>query len=333
MKRLLALLTLVSLALCAGPVLAAQKFPTRPVQVLFPFGPSVTYSVSQVAGEALGQELGQPVSVTSTPGAGGVKAALTVMNKAADGYTIFDGYVAPLVLAPLSGNAKYSHRDFKPLYAVASNAFALVCHKDETRWDDLPGFLRYMKENPGKIVYSSGQDFTLRNLVIVAMLKNEGVVGRKVTYQDATEMKDFLAKEFDVMVCNSGQYKTNKDSMRVLAVLSDQPSPEDGIPGPLPKDYGISLGLSGLAAVGWNWWVVRQDTPDEVVQVLREAMYRAMSKPDTRKKIEFMGFSPLSPDMYSPESYDKVCTDITNQLTDAVGAIEWMNEQVAKLGM
>ena len=46
----------------------------------------------------MGEELGVSVQVVSTPGAGGTKAFKTAMKRPADGYTIFDGYVAPLFL-------------------------------------------------------------------------------------------------------------------------------------------------------------------------------------------------------------------------------------------
>lgn len=331
MKKV-SLLVLLGILCLAPSAFARDAYPSRPVQVLFPFGPSTTYSVSQIVGEAVSRELGQPVAIASTVGAAGVKAAMTVLSKPSDAYTVLDGFVAPLVLSPLTGNTKYDFNDFEPLYGVASNSFALVCRKDETRWTDLPSLLDYMRENPGKVVYSSGNDISSRNLVLVAMFKDSGVLGRKVTYQDASEMKDFLAKEFDLLVATSGQYVSNKDDIRVLAVLSDQPSPEDGIPGPLPKDYGISLGVKGLAAVGWNWWVVRKGTPEESLVVLREAMYKALSNPETKQKIESLGFSPLDPDQYNPESYYELCAEMTQQLSSAISTIEWMNEQLGKLG-
>ena len=49
------------------------------------------------------------------PAGGGLKAFKTAMSRPADGYTIFDGCVAPLVLRPIQGNADWNYTDFTPL--------------------------------------------------------------------------------------------------------------------------------------------------------------------------------------------------------------------------
>ena len=65
-------------------------------------------AMSQVVAKAMGEELGTDMPVISLPGAAGTKAQKTAMGKPADGYTIFDGYVAPLVLQPILGNADWN---------------------------------------------------------------------------------------------------------------------------------------------------------------------------------------------------------------------------------
>lgn len=93
----------VGVSFLAGPALA--EFPERNIENIYPWAPGATMAASQVIADAMGGQLGVNISVVSTPGAGGVKAFETAMSRPADGYTIFDGYVAPLVLQPLQGNA------------------------------------------------------------------------------------------------------------------------------------------------------------------------------------------------------------------------------------
>ncbi len=307
-----------------------SNFPDRPIQNIFPWGPGATYATSQYVANAMGERLGVNVTVTSTTGASGVKAAMTVLSKPADGYTIFDGYVAPLILSPLFGKTDYTFEDFKPLYGVASNAFTIVVKKDDSRFPDLKSLIEYAQANPGELSYSAGGEISLPHMSAASLLKNTGAVTRHIPYPDANMgLKDLLAGELDFNVMNSGGYNTYKDEVRILAVLSDLPQP--AFPGqPLVKDFGYSIGLDGLAATGWTWWVVRKETPDAVVEKLRTALKAALDDPEVQKTVSEMGYLPMPTDTYSPENYIDQCTLMSSQLEAALDAIEWEKEEIKK---
>ena len=88
--------------LAASAAMALADFPNRNIEIIHPWGPGNAMAMSVVA-KAMGEELGTDMPVISLPGAAGTKAQTTAMGKPADGYTIFDGYVAPLVLQPNFG--------------------------------------------------------------------------------------------------------------------------------------------------------------------------------------------------------------------------------------
>ena len=104
-KKMLIASALVAMTLGSGPTKA--EFPERTIENIFPWSAGSAMTASQIIAKAMGEELGVAMSVISTPGAGGTKAFKTAMGRPADGYTVFDGYVAPLVLQPV------------PLWAVA----------------------------------------------------------------------------------------------------------------------------------------------------------------------------------------------------------------------
>lgn len=99
--------------------------------------------------------------------------------------------------------------------------------------------------------------------------------------------------------------------------------------GPTLDDYGIDLGLSGLSAVGWNWFVVHKDTPDEVVEILRAAMKKAIEKPELQQQLAKLGFLPL---MLPPDKYEESVLMVSEQLKNAQAAINWEQEQLEKAG-
>ena len=105
------------LTLSAGTALA--EFPERNIENVFPWGPGSAMAATQIISEAMGDELGVNIAVVSTPGAAGVKAFQTALDKPADGYTIIDGWVAPLVLQPMIGNGDWTYEDFETVMRTA----------------------------------------------------------------------------------------------------------------------------------------------------------------------------------------------------------------------
>ncbi|WP_159590411.1 Bug family tripartite tricarboxylate transporter substrate binding protein [Chelativorans xinjiangense] len=317
-------------ALIALPSIARANFPERTVENIFPWTAGVAMSVSQIIAEAMGDELGVSIPVISTPGAAGTKAFRTAMNKPADGYTIIDGYVAPLVLQPLLGNADWTYKDFTPLHAGVSNAFSIGVRKGEDRWTDFEGMMEYGREHPGELRYSSGSRNNLPHMVIAKVLQSYGVVAQNIPYKtDGDARKDLQAGVLDFAFINVGAYLQDKDGYDILLVLSELPGAKASYDGaPSIADLDIDLGLSGLAPMGWNWWVVHPDTPEDRVAVLREAMSKAMAREDVREKIERVGFVPLE---WDHADYEEVVGPVAGQLSAMGDALAWEEKQLEQL--
>ena len=76
MKRL-SVLVLAAVALTAGGLEAAaqDKYPSKPIKVVVPFGPgSATDIVIRIVGEHMRPILGQPIVIENKPGAFGIIA-------------------------------------------------------------------------------------------------------------------------------------------------------------------------------------------------------------------------------------------------------------------
>ncbi len=319
---------LCALAISAGAAVA--EFPERTIEVIHPWGPGNAMAVSQIIAKAMGEELGVDLPVISLPGAAGTKAQITAMGKPADGYTIFDGYVAPLVLQPVLGNADWNYADFKPLHSAVSNAFAIGGRVDETRWSNFEEMMEYGKAHPGELRYSSGSRNNLPHMVIAKVLQEYGVVAQNVPYtQDGNAVKDLKSGVLDFAFINVGNYIQDKPAFNIMLVLSELQGSKDSYDGaPSFVDLGIDLGLSGLAPMGWTWWIVHRDTPDDVTSRLREAMEAALQRPDVREAIEAVGFVPLE---WDHTEYDAVVGPVSGQLSAMGNALKWEEEELKKL--
>jgi tripartite-type tricarboxylate transporter receptor subunit TctC len=323
---------LAALGIALGMAQAARaEYPERRIQHIYPWTPGTpTYAVSQIIADAMGAELGVQMPVVAKPGAGGVNAFTAALNEPADGYTTLDGYVAPLIISPLFHKGDYTYKDFIPLYSATSNAFALASRADEDRWTDFPSFIKYLKAHPGKTRYTGGADLALPHMVAAKVLQHYDAVARPVPYGDLADgTKDLRGGVLDWMVINPGIYRSNKEHLRVIAVLSELPEVVKIYDGAKRvQDYGMDLGLTGLAPMGWNWWLVKQGTPDAVVEKLRDAMGKALAKPEVRDKILQIGFVPTG---YTPDQYDQVASSVEAQLKQAMDAITWERAALAKL--
>ncbi|MFK8035484.1 MAG: Bug family tripartite tricarboxylate transporter substrate binding protein [Hyphomicrobiales bacterium] len=309
---------------------AFAEFPERTVENLFPWSAGTAMSVSQIIAKAVGEELGVSVPVVSTPGAAGTKAFKTAMNRPADGYTIFDGYVAPLVLQPVLGNADWTYEDFKPLHSAVSNAFSIGVKKGETRWATFEELMEYGKANPGKLRYSSGSRNNLPHMVIAKVLQSYGVVAQNIPYKtDGDARKDLKSGVLDFSFINVGAYLQDKEGFEILLVLSELPGAKASYDGaPSITDMGIDLGLSGLAPMGWTWWLVHKDTPDDVANVLRAAMKKAMSRDDVKEQISRVGFVPLD---WDHTQYESIVGPVAGQLAAMGNALKWEEDELKKL--
>jgi tripartite-type tricarboxylate transporter receptor subunit TctC len=320
------ILTLVAASLLfAGS--ARAEFPERNIENIYPWGPGATMAASQIIAEAMGRELGVNVSVVSTPGAAGTKAFQTALEKPADGYTIFDGYVAPLVLQPMFGNASWTYEDFTPLWSATSNSFAIVVRKDDDRFADFPALVAYAKENQGKLRYSPGVTDALPHMVAAKVMQTSDIVAQVVPYPEIDNaVKDLRGGILDFVVINPGVYTTNKNDVKVLAVLSELEDASKTYGGaPRVQDFGIDLGMKGLAPMGWDWWLVRKETPEDVVAKLRDAMGKALAREDVRQKLLDMGYVPLG---FRPDEYASIVGPVAADLKAGIDAIAWEKEKL-----
>lgn len=309
---------------------ALAEFPERNIEVIHPWGPGNAMAMSQVVAKAMGEELGTDMPVISQPGAAGTKAQTTAMAKPADGYTVFDGYVAPLVLQPILGNADWNFKDFTPLSAAVANAFAIAGQVDEERWSNFEEMMAYCAENRGELRYSSGSRNNLPHMVIAKALQSYDCVAQNVPYtQDGNVFKDLGSKVLDFAFVNVGNYRSNPDKVKILLVLSELESSKKAYDGaPTIGEIGVDLGLSNLGPMGWTWWIVNPDTPDDVTEKLRGAMERAMARQDVKDAVEAIGFVPLD---WDHTMYEEIVGGVDAQLNSMGNALAWEEEELKKL--
>lgn len=322
-------LAALAMALMVTPALG-EDFPSRNIDLIFPWTPNASMAANQILAEAVGEELGVSIPVISTPGAAGTKAYMTAMGRPADGYTIMDAWVAPLVLQPVLGKADWTYKDAVPLHAGVSNAFSIGIKSGDERFSNLQELMEYGKAHPGELRYSSGSRNNLPHMVIARVLQSYGVVAQNIPFgSDADAFQNLKSGEIDFSYVNVNNWQQDKEAVDVVLVMSDLDESSEAYGGaPNFNDFDRDFGLSGLASMGWDWWVISPDVPQEKVDVLRKAMVAAVTKDETKEKIRALGYVPLQWDY---DQYDEIVGPVQEQLGKMAEALAWEQEQLKKL--
>jgi len=136
MKRLaFIVLSAVVLAVGASAAQAQDKYPSKPIKIVLPYGAgSATDIITRIMCEQLRQTLGQSCVVENKPGAFGIIAIEEMARSRPDGYTLQVGNVSTNAITPVLFKSKFTIDYEKDVVAVA-------------RLADLPTFLMTTARN------------------------------------------------------------------------------------------------------------------------------------------------------------------------------------------
>ena len=156
-KVLVKVLTLGLMAVLASPWAFAQNYPNKAIKFIVPFpAGSATDNVGRILAQAMGEALGQSITIENKAGANGILGAEAVKASPADGYT-FLVTTSTTQAANVHLYRKLSYdpvKDFTPIGKVGETGFILMVTSDFPA-KDMKEFIAYAKANPGKLSYGS----------------------------------------------------------------------------------------------------------------------------------------------------------------------------------
>src|SRR5690606_15891779 len=136
---------------------ASDDWPSRPIRVIVPGGPSAPSDVAaRTITDATGDRLGQVLVVANKPGAPGAIGLGEVARAGPDGYTL--GIInLQIALAPaLKSNLPFDViKSFAPVIQLTSESPILAVRAD-LPVQTLQELIDYAKQHPGKLRYGSG---------------------------------------------------------------------------------------------------------------------------------------------------------------------------------
>jgi tripartite-type tricarboxylate transporter receptor subunit TctC len=156
-------------ALCVLPVsdANAQKWPSRPIDMIIPFpaGGGVDVIGRSVA-TALSTQLGQQVVVNNRDGAAGTLGFNTLAAAAPDGHTIGFGPTTPIANAPyLVKGVRYQVDSFEYVCQIFENVFTVTV-APQSKFRSVQELITAARENPGKLTYGHAGTGTIPHLAM-----------------------------------------------------------------------------------------------------------------------------------------------------------------------
>jgi tripartite-type tricarboxylate transporter receptor subunit TctC len=155
--RTIRLSILVATTLALGLVTAAgaQDFPTKPVELVLPFGPGGSHDLTARAVASVAQaHLGQPLLVVLRPGGGGAVGSQAVIRAKPDGYTLLFGGSGPNTTFALVHKAPIGPDQFTPVARINYSAPILGVRADAP-FKTFKEMVEWAKKNPGKLNFAN----------------------------------------------------------------------------------------------------------------------------------------------------------------------------------
>jgi tripartite-type tricarboxylate transporter receptor subunit TctC len=251
-----------------GPASAEDKFPSRPIELIVPFGPGGgADQLARLTGKLLEPLIGQGVPVVNVPGAVGATGMAKLTAAPADGYSAAI-YIADTHALLAGENPRWVVNDLVPLAVMIQQPSFLFVAKDSPykSWAD---FEKAAKADPGKLKvatvgFGSVDDFTLKHLETKG-----GVKVVEVPFSKPNERYvSILGGHADALYEQAGDVAQfiKSGEMRPILMFGDKRMPE--FPEvPASGELGFKVSLPQFRSI-----VVRSGTPDSAVKFLSDAL-------------------------------------------------------------
>src|SRR5262245_32846321 len=280
---------LLALALAAVSTLSFAQYPAKPIRFIVGFPPGGSADpTTRIIGQALQDQMKQPVVVENRPGADSAIAAEQVSKMEPDGYTImFASNSAMTAAVALRKQPLYDPlKDFTPISMVGRATVFFYVHPGVPA-KTLKEFVAHAKANPGKVVYGTGNPLSI--LYGQQLANATGIQWLHVPYKGEGPLNpDILAGRVHCSFLSTGSAVSNaKDGrLRPLAVLLDRKSPL------LPEVPTIDeAGVPQVTVRQWAGVFGPPKLPREIVERLNKEVNAALKRPDVLEKLQSYGYA------------------------------------------
>jgi tripartite-type tricarboxylate transporter receptor subunit TctC len=272
---------------------AAQSYPVKPVRIIVSTSPGGGNDfVARLAGQKLGERLGQQFIIENRPGAGGIIGTALAAKAPPDGYTLHLGFVGQLAMSPHVEKVGYDPlRDFTGVSLLASSYHVLAVHPS-LPVRSVKQLIALARARPGELNYASGNIWTPTHLVPELFKSVTRTNIAAIQYKgSAPAAIGVLSGEAQVIFGSITALLPHLRSQRLAALGVTSPARS-----PLAPEVPtlVELGVRGVEAPSWYAIVAPAAVPGEVTGRLYAEIIKVNELPDYRAQLEKQGIDPVT---------------------------------------
>lgn len=263
---------------------AKVDYPTRPIEMLVPFGAGGAADVAaRKIAAMVEKDLGQPIQISNVTGAGGAVAYQQVKNSKPDGYKLL-WTSAALATLPAQGNIDFGYEAYDHVALVSAETVTLTVAADSP-WKTLKDFLADAKSRSKPVTVGNSGIGSFTHLSAAAISQAAGVPFTHIAFGTGLAVTNLIGGHIDASVQHPAEilaaYKGGQ--VRMLTVSSDQriPAFKDV---PTLKEQGINLMLEQ-----WRGVSVAKGTPKPILDRLEAAFLKAAKSDEWVQYCESVG--------------------------------------------
>lgn len=287
-------LLLLALGLVPAAACAQDKYPSRPIDFIVPFGPGGGADLlARTAGKLMEPMLGVSLPVINVPGATGQVGLTKLVSGAADGYSllVLTGDTYGLFASPKP--------KFIPSQVVSLGIMILQPSgfyvKQDAPWKNWKELLEAAKTKTLRVATSG---FGSPDDITINYFRSRGYHFENVPYGKPGERyTSILGDHADVLYEQTGDVRSYVDSKQIRPVVLFYPKPLDvgpfkGIP--VTGQEGIDISLPQMRTV-----IVKAGTDAAIITRLSDDLGKVSQTPEYRKYLENQY---ADPDSYLPSA-------------------------------
>lgn len=296
----LAAMALAVVVLAAGPAVAQQWAPTKPVRIIVPVVGGTNDLVARLVQPKLQEALGQPVIVENKPGSGGNIGADMVAKSPPDGHTLLIGYNGPIAVnVSLFDNLPYDpQKDLAPITLAVTAPQFLVVHPS-VKANTVGELVQLAKAQPGKLSYASIAIGSASHLTMEMLKSAAGIDIVHIPYKGSTPaVTDVLGGQVATAFFVPGNVLQYAKTGQIRLLASTGRKRFASTP---DVPTMIESGFPEFEAIAWIGFLAPGGTPRPIIDRYHREITRILNLPEVREKLEAVEFEMVSgtPEQFS----------------------------------
>jgi tripartite-type tricarboxylate transporter receptor subunit TctC len=286
----------VAIASVLPLVVWGQDYPSRPIRVVVPYSAGGSSDgPMRVLAQEMSRQMGQQMVVENKPGQGAMLGSAEVVKAPADGYTLLLASNPNAISASLYSRLTHDPvEDFAPVTLLASEQAVLLVNPSVAA-RNVPEFINYVKERPGKVDYSSSGNGSAQHLFMAMFTSIAGIQMNHIPYKGSAQaVTDLIGGQVSAAMPGLAAMRGHIREGRVRALAVSGARRASAVP---DVPTMIESGVKGYELYVWMGMLAPKGTPAPVIERLHREFTTALRAPAVKSfmdnaAIEAVGSTP-----------------------------------------